>query len=359
MNVLDRYIAREFSKLFLVIMVSFIALYLIIDFFGQIRMLLSNKASLSLMMTYFFFGIPMIISITIPAAVLVAALIMFGNLSRHNEIVAMKANGISLYRTSLPVTVITGLICILAFLFNEFITPHTNRKAEYIRLIEIQKRSETGTFKNNQIWYRGKQGIYNFKMFDPAKNILQGITINYLSQTMDITMRIDAERAEWKEGKWIFYNLLETTFGSGSFPSFSRYAEKEIPLPEKPSDFKAVQGDAEKMGYLELRKYISKIQEEGYDASRYLVDMYGKIAFPCVSIILAIIGISFSLYSERSGGLTQSMGAGIVIGFSYWFVYAFSLSLGRSGTIPPLLSAWLADIIFGTAAGVMFLRVKT
>jgi lipopolysaccharide export system permease protein len=176
---------------------------------------------------------------------------------------------------------------------------------------------------------------------------------------MDITMRIDAELAEWKEEKWVFSNVLVTTFNGGNFPSFSRLATKVIPLTEKPSDFKTIQEDAEKMGYVELRKYIKKIREEGYDASRYLVDMYGKIAFPCVSIILAIIGISFSLRSERSGGLTQSMGTGIVIGFSYWFVYAFSLSLGRSGTIPPLLSAWLANIIFSIAAGFLFLRVKT
>lgn len=359
MTVLNRYITREFSKLFLIILSSFVSLSLIVDFFGKIRMLLSNKAPLSLMISYFFFEIPLLISITIPVSVLVTALILFGNLSRHNEITALKANGISLYRTSLPVLTLTALICALAFLLSEFITPYTNRKAEHIRLVEIQKQAEAGTFKQNQIWYRGKQAIYNFKAFDPLKNVLQGITINYLNQDMDITMRIDAERAEWKDGRWVFYNLLETSFGSGSFPSFARFATKEIALPERPADFKAVQQDTETMGYLELKKYVDKIRSEGYDASRYLVDMYGKTAFPCVSLILAVIGISFSLRSERSGGLTQSMGAGIVIGFSYWFVYAFSLSLGRAGTLPPLLSAWLANIIFAIAAGFLFLRVKT
>ncbi len=359
MTVLDKYIGREFVKLFLVIMASFIALYLIVDFFGQIRMLLSNHATLSQMASYFFFGIPMIISITIPAAVLLAALMLFGAMSRQNEIIAMKSNGISLYRTSLPVIAMTICICILAFLFSEFITPHTNRRAEYIRLIEIQKRSSAGTFARNEIWYRGKLGIYNFKMFDPAKNILQGITINELSKDMNITLRIDADRAEWRKGTWTFSNVLITDFSGGVFPSFSRFATREIPLPEQPSDFKAVQEDADKMGFLELRKYIKKIREDGYDASRYVVDMYGKIAFSCLSLILVVIGISFSLRSERSGGLTQSMGVGIVIGFSYWFVYAFSMSLGRSGTIPPLAAAWAADVIFGTAAVALLLRVKT
>ena len=186
MTVLNRYITREFSKLFLIILSSFVSLSLIVDFFGKIRMLLSNKAPLSLMISYFFFEIPLLISITIPVSVLVTALILFGNLSRHNEITALKANGISLYRTSLPVLMLTALICALAFLLSEFITPYTNRKAEHIRLVEIQKQAEAGTFKQNQIWYRGKQGIYNFKAFDPLKNALQGITINYLNQDIPL-----------------------------------------------------------------------------------------------------------------------------------------------------------------------------
>jgi lipopolysaccharide export system permease protein len=87
--------------------------------------------------------------------------------------------------------------------------------------------------------------------------------------------------------------------------------------------------------------------------------MHGKIAFPLVSIILAIIGVSFSLRSERSGGVTQSIGVGIVIGFSYWLVFAFTMSLGRSGTLPPLLAAWTANILFGIASLLMYRRVKT
>jgi lipopolysaccharide export system permease protein len=87
--------------------------------------------------------------------------------------------------------------------------------------------------------------------------------------------------------------------------------------------------------------------------------MHGKIAFSLVSIILAIIGVSFSLRSERSGGVTQSIGVGIVIGFSYWLVFAFTMSLGRSGTLPPLLAAWTANILFGIASLLMYRRVKT
>ena len=322
-------------------------------------MFLSNNASFYQILSYFFFKIPLIISQTMPASVLLSSLLTFGILSKHSEIVAMKANGVSLYRTSFPVIIISIIVCILSFLFNEFITPYTNQKAEYIKLVEVQKRKNLGSFKQNQMWYKSKDAIYNFKMFDPDTNTLKGVTVNYLNSDFQLSMRIDAKKAKWKDGKWVFHNLLITRFPAGDFPSFERITSKIIDLPEDPSDFKIVQRDTEKMGYLELKDHIKRIQSEGYDATQYLADMYGKIAFPLVSIILAIIGTSFSLRSERSGGVAQSIGAGILIGFSYWVVFAFALSLGRSGTLPPFLAAWIANIIFGSAATVMFLRVRT
>jgi lipopolysaccharide export system permease protein len=301
----------------------------------------------------------MITSLTIPAAVLLASLMTFGSLSRHGEITAMKANGVSLYRASLSPIIISVIISIIAFLISEFITPYTNRKAEYIRYVKVQKREVSGALKQNEIWYRGKKGIYNFKIFDQKTNTLQGVTIYYLNRKFELMMRADAERAVWKNGKWDFYNAMITRFPSAKSPSLEWMKNGTMDIPEGPSDFNIFQEDAEKMGYFELKKYIRKLQSEGYDATRYLVDMHGKIAFTFVSIILVLIGISFSLKSERSGGVAQSIGTGIALGFSYWIIYAFTINIGRSGTIPPLLSAWTADIIFGSAAVIMFFRVRT
>jgi lipopolysaccharide export system permease protein len=360
MTILDRYVIKEYIMLFLLILVSFTVLFLIIDLFERMRMFLSNHATANQMVTYLIFMIPMIISQTIPVAVLLASLIVFSNLSRYSEILAMKANGISLYRISLPVVIIAFFICILSFLFNEYITPYANEKADYIKRVEIEKQKPLGSFKQNQIWYRGAIGIYNFQMFDPATNSLNGITINYVDKNFSLNMRIDAEIARWENNQWVFHNLMITRFKVGQFPSIEWASTKVIDLPEKPADFTSVQKEAIKMGYMELRRYVRKIQAEGYDATRYLVDMHGKVAFTLVSMILVIIGISFSLMkTERSGGIMQCIGVGIVIGFSYWVVHALSMSFGRSGTIPPLLSAWIANLVLGSISIVMYLRVKT
>lgn len=359
MMLLDRHILREFIRLFIFMVLCFVGLYLIIDFFEKIKMFLSNSATVSQMAAFFLFNIPMIVSLTLPAAVLLSTLITFGVLSKNSEIVAMKANGISLYRTSLPLILLAGIICMIAFLFSEFITPLTNQKADHILKVEVQKQRALGSFKQNQIWYRGKNGIYNFKIFHPEKQLIEGVTINYLNQQFEMSMRVDAQSAEWKDGRWVFTNVMVTRFQEGDFPIVERLSRALIDLPERPADFMIAQKDADKMSYLELNKYIKKLQSDGYDTTRYRTDMHGKIAFPLVSIILVIIGVSFSLRSERSGGVTQSIGVGIVIGFSYWLVFAFTMSLGRSGTLPPFLAAWLANILFGAASIFMFLRVRT
>jgi lipopolysaccharide export system permease protein len=359
MKIVDRYLVTEYLRNLLFITLSFVSLFLIIDFFEKIRMFLSNHATFAQMGSYFLFRIPMIISQLLPAAVLLTSLITCGYLSRHSEITAMKANGISLYRIALPILTIAALTALLIFILSEWVTPHTNEKAENIRLVEVQKQPSLGSFKQDQIWYRGQKGIYNFRLFDAQTGALQGIAIYYLDRQMNLVMRLDAEKGEWKEGRWLFHNILITRFDDGEFPVISKIKQQVVDLPEGPSNFQLIQKNVEAMGYSELKRYIRKLQSEGYDATRYVVDLHGKIAFPLVSILLAIIGISFSLRSERSGGIAQGIGAGLIIGFSYWLVYAFGMSLGRSGSLPPFIAAWFANILFTVASLVLVGRVKT
>jgi lipopolysaccharide export system permease protein len=280
MTILDRYITREFLRFFLLVILSFLSLFLIVDFFEKLKMLINYSAPFYQILAFFFFRIPMMLSLTIPAAVLLSSLLTFGSFSKNSEIVAMRASGVSLYRSSIPILLISFLIALFTFVFSELITPYANEKAEYIRKVEIEKKEIQGIFKQEQIWYRGTRGIYNFKLFDPEHNTLRGITLNYMDRKMNLIMRVDAERAVWDRNHWVFYNLLIVRFDSAGFPVMERYGEKILDFPENPSDFRVIQKDSEQMGYFELRKYVQKIRTEGYDATRYLADLHGKIASP-------------------------------------------------------------------------------
>ncbi len=180
-----------------------------------------------------------------------------------------------------------------------------------------------------------------------------------MDQRFNLFKRIDAEKAQWRSDRWIARNALVTIFDHHGFPSLTTATEHALDLPETPEDFKVIQKDADKMGVFDLRRYISKLQSEGYDATRYQADLHGKVAMSFVGILLVVSGMCFSLRSERSGGAAQSIAAGVMIGFSYWLLFAFSLSLGRSGTIPPILAAWTANIVFAIAAAFLLRRVHT
>ena len=359
MKLLDKYILKEFFKFFVITFLAFIALFLIVDFFERIRMFLSYNASIIQMASYFLFSIPMIISYVLPPAILLTTLMTFSSLSKFNEITAMKANGINIYRITLPILILSSIAAVFYFYFSELITPASIQKTTYIKDVEVKKQKTPGFFKQNEIWYYSDNAIYNFKMFDIDKNILRGVTIDYLNPDFSLSSRIDAQSAEWKSDKWVFYNLLTTHFDEKNNPVLEWSKEKIINVPEKPDDFKVMQKDVEKMGYFELRKYIKKIQLEGYDAKEYIVNLYGKIAFPFVILIMVLIAVPFSLRAERSGGVMQSIGLGIFIGFSYWIVHAFSMSLGKSEILPAFLAAWAANILFGAIAAFLFYRVNT
>lgn len=359
MRLLDKYILKEFLRFLVITLLSFIALFLIVDFLEKIRMFLSNNASVGQMASYFVYSIPMIVSYVFPPAVLLSTLMTFSSLSKFNEITAMKANGINIYRISLPIIIFAATAAIFLFYFSELITPASIQKTEHIVKVEVQKQKTLGFFKQNEIWYHGENAVYNFKMFDVDKNIIRGVTINYLSPDFTLMTRIDAQRAEWKSDKWFFYDLLTTRFDNNNNPVLEWSKEKVINIPENPNDFKVMQKDVEKMGYFELRKYVKKIRLEGYDVTKYLVELQGKIAFPMVILIMVFIAVPFSLRSERSGGVMQSIGLGIFIGFSYWIVHAFSMSLGKSEILPVFLAAWGANILFAAVAAVLFYRVHT
>ncbi|MRR18029.1 MAG: LPS export ABC transporter permease LptG [Deltaproteobacteria bacterium] len=359
MKLLDKYILREFLRFFLITCVTFIVLYVIIDFFEKSRMFMSNKATAVQMASYFLYSIPFIISMILPAAILLSTLLTYSFLSKFSEITAMKANGVSLYRIAVPALAVAAVVAVFLFFFTEMVTPASIQKTEYIVKVDVQKQKTLGFFKQNEIWYRSHNAIYNFKLFDVEKNILRGITINLLNSDFTLKERIDAERAEWKDKHWVFFNLLTTTFTKENVPQLAWSKQKVVAIPEQPNDFKIIQKDAEKMGYFELRRYVKKIRAEGYDVSKYMVDLYGKIAFPFVCLILVFIGMSFSVRSERAGGVMQSVAIGIFIGFSYWIVHAFCMSLGRSGILPVIVAAWTSNILFGGLAAFLFYRIRT
>jgi len=131
-----------------------------------------------------------------------------------------------------------------------------------------------------------------------------------------------------------------------------------LSLPETPSDFQIAEKNPNEMNFRQLREYVQKIERDGYDARKYRTAMHGAISFPFTVIIMACLGIPLALRSERGAGLARGIGYSIFISFIYLVVYSFMLELGKGGSFPPFLAAWLANFIFAMVGVYLLLSVR-
>jgi lipopolysaccharide export system permease protein len=132
----------------------------------------------------------------------------------------------------------------------------------------------------------------------------------------------------------------------------------EFPFPENWESFQTIERQSGEMSYAELRTYVQKIQSAGYDATRYLVDLYSKLSYPFLNLIMVLIGIPFALKTGRSGGVAISIGIIVMIGFAYCVTFYIFLSFGKSGILSPFLSSWIPTLLFGLAGIFTLMSVR-
>ena len=348
--VLHRYVIREYLKVFVLSLSGLILIYVVVLFLQKVDIFIKYQAPFLLIFEYLLYKIPEVIfQWTLPYAVLLSILLTLGTLSRHSEITAMKAGGVSLYRITIPLFIIALFISLFSFLGNEYLGPLTNQKTRYLLSVKVRKEQQTSFFKNYKLWYHSDRGIFNIQLLDAKEKVLKGITLYQFDDQFRCTQRIDAREAKWVDGKWKFFQGFIREFEEGGAIRTVPFSELEVSLPEDWESFQRIEHQAKEMSYTELRNYIQKIRGSGYDATRYLADLYSKLSYPFLNLIMVLIGIPFALKTGRSGGVALSIGISVMIGFAYGVTFYVFLSFGKSGVLPPFLAAWTPTLIFGLA----------
>jgi lipopolysaccharide export system permease protein len=348
--VLHRYVIREYLKIFFLSLSGLIFIYVVVLFFQKVDVFIKHQASFILIFEYLLYKVPEVIfQWTLPYAVLLSVLLTLGTLSRHSEITAMKAGGVSLYRITIPLFIIALFISLISFLGNEYLVPWTNQETRYLLSVKVRKEQQTSFFKNYKLWYHGDRGIFNIQLLDTEKKVLKGVTLYQFDDQFRCTQRIDAREAKWTDGKWKFYQGASREFGEGGGIRTLPFSERELILKEDWESFQRIERKAGEMSYAELNNYIQKIRASGYDSTRYLAELYSKLSYPLLNLIMVLIGIPFALKTGRSGGVALSVGLSVMIGFAYGVTFYVFLSFGKSGVLPPLLAAWTPTLLFGLA----------
>jgi len=357
MRLLTRYILKEFFGFFAAALSGIVIVYLCVEFLQQADNFIKDKATLNQVLRYFIYNIPSIITPSIPIAALIATLLSLGGLSRHNEIVAMRASGMSLGRITLPVLVGGLLISAIGFINNELIMPAYVAKAIYIKKIEIEKKQQHVIFRQRKLWLRGPDNsIANIDFISPDRDVMLGLNVFKFNRDYSVRERIQAARLIWENGAWRFKDGTKYVQSAESVHSLP--ADGEIyNLVDNPTDLSMIVKSAEEMTFLELRDYVRRLKTSGYNAVRYEVELYNKLAFPLSSLLMVMIATPLSLHRVRSGGAGKSIALAVFIAFGYWGLLSIGSALGRSGTLPPMAASWFANALFSLYAGAMMARM--
>ncbi len=365
---LDDYVLREFSTNLLLVFGTFATMVLVFTFFELVGDIIRNRTPLVTVGDYLLNLIPYVIYNTMPLCALVAVLITFGSLSRTSELTAMKATGISLYRVVIPVLVLTGLLAVSLFAFDEFYLPAANRRQEALRAVIKGKPAQT-FLRPDRKWISGTntqpgepQRIFFYKFFDADKNLFANLTVfEFQPDTFQLTRRIFAESAHWdaQSNEWVLERGWDRHFAGDVVSSFHPFATASFPeVREQPAYFKKEDRPSQEMSYHELSRYVSDLSQAGFDTMRLRVQLNRKLAYPLITFVMALLGIPFALATGKRGGLA-SIAVAVGLALSYWLVAGLFEAMGDVNTLPAALAAWSPDLLFGIGGAYLLMRSPT
>ncbi|MBU6281543.1 LPS export ABC transporter permease LptG [bacterium] len=349
------YLLAEFGRSLLLCLAGFIAIYLCVDFFERFASFLSHGASVGLILLYFLLKIPRILTEIMPVAVLAATLLGLGALARRNELMAMRACGISLAQIAAPVLGACLAISVLMLAWNEWVVPATALRAHQVERVKIRKKQVRSHFNEFEIWYHGLRAFTNIDRFDAKQDRVHGLRRYEFDDDFHLRRIVTAPLAKWTGERWVATDAVEVLFGPTGDLETKPLPPDDLGLVETPEDLGAAYREPEELSYRELRREIADLEKKGIDTTDSRVGLMLKLSVPFVSLVMAMIALPLAVRRSRQAGVAANVGTALVVGFSFWVVLAFATSLGKSGVLPPAVAAWSPNLIFAAIGAIFFL----
>jgi LPS export ABC transporter permease LptG len=360
-HILDRYLVREQLAFIGVGLAVAATLFVVIDLLQTLDRFIRIKPPFIYVVEHFVYRVPAALHDGLPVVMLVATIFLFLALARYHELTAMKAAGMSLYRVAAPVLLLGVAVSILSGLFQELVLPRLNELGDEVDRVKIRGQLPRHLQTRERLWLRTADSrFFRVELLNPAANDMYGVTVLEVDQkTFRLVARLDARRAHWSAAEgW--------ELGDGAFREFGPRGEVQtvpfvltaLDLQEDIDTFTKVQKQTGAMSYRELRDYIARLEATGFHVRKYLVELYSKLSFPLVNLVMVLVAIPFSLQSPR-GGRLFGVGLAIAIMAGYLVVHYVALAFARADLLPPLLAAWTANIIFLGLGASLFLHART
>ena len=359
----DIYLFRQFLYFLILLLAAFVLIFDAFTLFDLLGDIARNRIPFVTVVNYFRFLVPLMVYQLAPLATLVATLVTLAALAKNNEVVALKASGVSLYRVVLPLLLAGGLISIGMFVLDDTFLPYANQRQDALRN-QIKGRPAQTYIEPAHQWIVGEDAkIYNYELFDPDRQLFGGLNVFELDpQTFQMRRRIFAARAAWEpsESAWVLTGGWVRDFDAdGRVSRYQPFTATSLPeLIEPPGYFRREVRQYYQMNWRQLGEYIAGLRQAGFDTARLSVQWHRKFAFPLIAAVIVFLSAPFAfLVGTRGaiGGLALAVG----IGIAYWAAAALFEAMGSLGQLPPVIAGWAPDVIFGLLGAYFFLRIPT
>ncbi len=366
-QLVDGYVLNNFVFYFVLLLVSFVLMMHVYTFFELLSDIVKNHIAMTRVVTYLVFLTPELIYELAPLSVLVAVLITFGILTKHNEITAFKASGVSLYRLAIPVLGAAILLSGGLFAFDHYYVPGANRKQDAIRKEIKGKPVQTYLHPERQwVFAPGSNDnprIYYYKYLEPAQKVMVGAQVFELDPSnFRVRRHIAAEKVRWEPalGAWIFENGWSRDFTGRQerFFNFTGQATMFRELNERPDYFLQEVLQDQQMNFQQLAAYIRDLQRSGIDTITLQVRFYRKFAVPLFALVMALISVPFAFLVGNRGAMA-GVGISFGIAIAYMAISLLFEQLGDVNLLPAALAAWSPDALFAMAGMYFFTRMRT
>jgi LPS export ABC transporter permease LptG len=283
-------------------------------------------------------------------------------MSKNNEIVAIKASGMSLYRLAVPLLLAGMALAATMVILDDTYLPYANQRQDALR--NLIKGRPPQTYTHPQRWIFGEDyKIYNYDLFDPMQNLFGGLTVLEVDPAnFQLRRRIFASRARWSQSQqvWVLEGGWLRDFKDGTIVRYDRLPPVTSlrELTEPPSYFNREVRQAFQMSWRELSSYINGLHRAGFDVSALTVQWHRKLAFPLIAPVSMLLAIPFAFLVGTRGAI-GGVALGVGFGIAYWSLAELLQAMGGVGQLPPLLAGWSPDIIFFFLGLYFFFKMPT
>ncbi|EAU55616.1 LptF/LptG family permease [Mariprofundus ferrooxydans] len=348
MPVVFRWIFSGCLSRSLVTMSALLAIFVIIESFDKARYL-GHGLDGRLMVEYMLLKIPFMLSEFMPVIMLIGASLYLIELSRNQEVVALRAAGLGINKVLLPLSSVALLAALASFIIGEWVTPVTNTRLDQIEQVHIQHK------KSSQPGVQWLKDGHRFFRLTPLTNHQFALLMLKTAPDGAWLQRIDSPRAHYSQGVWSLSDARVSTPSSDQVMHVEKLKNMEVKSAIGPET-----ADLPKPGHMdfsELYHYINNLKHAGLGAGTYVYALHRKFSAPLACLLMVIMAAALCLHtgnrnSRASWGLMLSISLGLV----FYVIGNAGYLLAASNRIPPAFAAWLPSLVFGGTA--VFLLLK-